>query len=42
MLNDVAFAQNDVVSLNAKMPSISVLDVKDFTTKEDFIDKLRT
>ena len=41
LLNDQAFAANEVVSLKSKLPSITILDVKRFSTKEVFVDKIK-
>ena len=41
MLSDEAFATHNVVELKTKLPSISILDVKEFSSKEDFIEKVK-
>ena len=41
LLNDEAFATNRVVELKTKLPTISILDVKEFISKEDFVEKVK-
>ena len=41
LLNDEAFNENQVVNIKSKMPTISILDVKEYSTKEDFIEKVK-
>ena len=41
LLEDDAFAGNDVVSLKSKLPTISILNVKEFTTKDEFMEKIK-
>ena len=41
LLNDKAFASNKIVTLKSKTPSISILDVKKFTTDEEFLEKIK-
>ena len=41
LLNDEAFASNSVIELRTKLPTISILDVKKFSTKEEFISKVK-
>lgn len=41
LLNDEAFNQNQVVSLKSKLPTITILNVKEFTTKDAFIEKVK-
>ena len=41
LLNDNEFAENSVVELKSKLPTISILDVKEFTSKEVFLEKIK-
>ena len=41
LLSEEAFAGNEVVNVKSKLPSISILNVKHFTTKEEFIEKVK-
>ena len=41
LLNDQAFATNSVIELKTKLPTISILDVKEFSTKESFVEKVK-
>ena len=41
LLSEEAFAGNEVVNVKSKLPSISVLNVKHFTSKEKFIEKVK-
>ena len=41
LLNDEAFTQNQVVSLKSKLPTITILNVNEFTTKEAFIETVK-
>ena len=41
LLSEEAFAGNEVVNVKSKLPSISVLNVKQFTSKEEFIEKVK-
>ena len=36
-----AFAGNEIVNLKSKRPTISILNVKDYTTKEEFVEKVK-
>ena len=38
LLEDETFAENEVVKLKSKLPTISVLGVENFSSKEDFIE----
>ena len=42
LLSGDAFAQNSVVTVKSNLPSISILDVVDFESKEDFIEKIKS
>lgn len=35
------FAGNEIVNIKSKLPTISILNVKDYTTKEEFVDKVK-
>ena len=35
------FARNEIVNVKSKLPTISILDVKDYTTKEEFVEKVK-
>ena len=41
LLNDEEFAEHEIISLKSKLPTISILDVKEYTTKEDFIERVK-
>ena len=41
LLNDQAFATNSVIELKTKLPTISILDVKEFSTKDNFVEKIK-
>ena len=41
LLNEETFAAHEVVKLKSKLPTISVLDVKEFESKENFVDKIK-
>ena len=41
LLNDDTFARNEVVDIKSKFPTISILNVKSFTSKEDFLEKVK-
>ena len=41
LLNDNEFAENSVVELKSKLPTISILDVNEFTSKEVFVEKIK-
>ena len=41
LLNDQAFAANEVYELKSKLPTVSVLNVKEFTSNEDFVNKIK-
>ena len=41
MLNDEAFTGTEVVNLETKLPTISILNVEKFTSEEDFIDRVK-
>ena len=41
LLEDEAFENNEIVNLKSKNPTISILNVKEFTTKEEFVEKVR-
>ena len=40
LLNDETFAVHNVVELKSKLPTISILDVKQFASKDDFVEKV--
>ena len=40
LLNNEAFAAHNVVELKSKLPTISILDVKEFSSKEEFVQKV--
>ena len=40
-LNDESFSAHEVVELKSKLPTISILDVKEFTTKDEFVEKIK-
>ena len=41
LLKDEALNENQVVNLKSKLSTISILDVKEYTTKKDFIEKVK-
>ena len=41
LLSDGELAGHDIVELKSKLPTISILDVKDFESKEEFIEKVK-
>ena len=41
LLNDEAFNGNEVVKLKSKLPTITILNVKEFVSKEDFVEKVK-
>ena len=41
LLSEETFANNEVVTVKSKLPSISILNVKSFTSKEEFIGKIK-
>ena len=41
LLDSNTFEQNEVVTLKHKLPTITILGVKDFTSKEDFLVRLK-
>ena len=41
LLDSDTFEQNEVVTLKHKLPTITILGVKDFTSKEDFRERLK-
>ena len=40
MMNDT-FAENEIIQLKSKLPTVSILDIKDFSNPTDFIDKVK-
>ena len=42
LLSGDVFAQNSVVTVKSNLPSISILDVVEFESKEDFIEKVKS
>ena len=40
-LNDDAFVENSIVNVKSKIPSISIVGVKEFSTKKEFIEKIK-
>ena len=41
LLEDDTFAQNEIVTLKSKLPSVSILNVESFDSKEEFIEKVK-
>ena len=41
LLQSEAFAEHKIVELKSKLPTISILDVKDFSSKEEFIEQIK-
>ena len=41
LLDGDTFAQNEIVTLKSKLPTISILSVEDFSCKEEFVDKVK-
>ena len=41
LLNDGAFATNTIVPLKSKLPTISILNVKEFSSNGEFIEKVK-
>ena len=41
LLDTNTFEQNEVVQMKSKLPTITILGVKEYTSKEDFIEKLK-
>ena len=41
LLSNEEFAEHEVVQLKPKLPTISILDVKEFTSKEEFVEKIK-
>ena len=41
LLEDETFAQNEIVTLKSKLPSVSILNVESFDSKEEFIEKVK-
>ena len=41
LLDDAAFTGNEVVTLKSRLPTVSILSVKEFTNKDNFIDKVK-
>ena len=41
LLDDPEFESNEIVTLKSKLPTISILNVDDYETKEDFIEKVK-
>ena len=41
LINQETFAGNEVVKVKSKLPTISILSVTNFTTNEDFIEKVK-
>ena len=41
LLNDEAFNGNEIVKLKSKLPTVTILNVKNFTNKEEFIEKVK-
>ena len=40
-LQNESFSAHEIVELKSKQPTISILDVKDFSTKEEFMEKIK-
>jgi PHD/YefM family antitoxin component YafN of YafNO toxin-antitoxin module len=41
LLNNEGFAEDNIVELKSKSPAISILDVKEYESKEEFIEKIK-
>ena len=41
LLGDEAFNGNEVVSMKSRLPTLSVNSINEFTTKEDFVEKVK-
>ena len=41
LLQNETFERNEVVSVKSKLPTISILNVKDYTNKEEFVNKIK-
>ena len=41
LLDEETFANNEVVNVKSKLPSISILNVKTFPSKDEFIDRVK-
>ena len=41
LLEGDTFAQNEIVKLKSKLPTISILNVEDFSSKEEFVEKIQ-
>ena len=40
-MNDQVFATNSVIKLKTKLPTILILDVREFSTKDNFVEKIK-
>ena len=41
LLTDDTFARNEIVNIKSKLPTVSILDVSSFTSKETFLEKVK-
>ena len=41
LLEHAEFAHNEVVKLKSKLPTITILDVQEFVSKEEFIERVK-
>ena len=41
LLNQEVFENHSVIKLKSKLPTISILDVKEFSSKDDFVEKIK-